>query len=223
MTNENSIPTRSTDIDLPPFGAEMMRWATCPVLKTSLSEARASITSAPIISMAARGRPLPTSASLSEPIQLTGHAVGASAEDLEGKSILVVDDDRTIRESLADVLKLEGYETRVAESGRVAVQQVLERAPDLILLDLNMPDTDGWQAFEIMARLVPSVPVVVITARPFQARRAAEVGIDMLLEKPLDIPTLVETVRLLLRSPGESMLGHVLRTWHTNDLSGTQG
>lgn len=137
--------------------------------------------------------------------------------------VLVADDDASIRESLAAVLRSEGYEVQLAENGRVAVRQFLDGPPDIILLDLNMPDTDGWRAFEIMARLAPSVPVIIITARPCQARRAAEAGIDMLLEKPLDIPMLLETVRDLLVAPEKSRFAKVLRAWHTKDLPATQG
>jgi len=140
-----------------------------------------------------------------------------------GVTILIADDDPSIRSSLAAVLRSENYEVRLAEDGRRAVQQFLEGPPDLILLDLKMPDTDGWKAFEVMARLAPSVPVIVITARPHQARRAAEVGIDMLLEKPLEIPVLLETIRKLLATPEASRLGRVLRAWHTNDFPTTTG
>jgi CheY-like chemotaxis protein len=132
------------------------------------------------------------------------------------KTILVADDDAVLRESLAAVLRAEEFAVRLAENGRVAVREFLNGPPDLILLDLNMPDTDGWRAFEVMARLAPDVPVVVITARPDQARRAAEAGIDMLLEKPLDIPTLLEAM------PEHSRFARILRAWHTSDLPGTQ-
>jgi DNA-binding response OmpR family regulator len=138
----------------------------------------------------------------------------------ERKCILIVDDDAMIRESLAVVLQMENYEVRLADNGRTAIRTFMEGPPDLILLDLNMPDTDGWKAFEVMGRLAPYVPVIVITARPYQSRRAAEAGIDMLLEKPLDIPVLLETIRNLLAQPGESRLGRVLRMWHTNGLAG---
>lgn len=139
------------------------------------------------------------------------------------KNILIADDDGTIRNALAAVLQTENYDVRLAENGRVAVRQFLQQRPDLILLDLNMPETDGWQAFEVMARLAPYVPVIVITARPYQARRAAEAGIDMLLEKPLDILVLLETVRKLLATPEDARLAKVLRAWHTNDSPSTQG
>lgn len=146
-----------------------------------------------------------------------------SSIEQKQKVILVADDDAAIRESLAAVLRSEKFGVRLAENGRVAVQEFFNSPPDLVLLDLNMPEADGWHAFEIMARLAPSVPVIVITARPYQTRRAAEAGIDMLLEKPLDIAVLLETIRGLLAAPEQSRLGALLRAWHTNDVPGTQG
>jgi CheY-like chemotaxis protein len=141
----------------------------------------------------------------------------------ERKTILIADDEIHVRESLAAVLQQENYAVRLAENGRVAVREFLDGPTDLMLLDLNMPDTDGWKAFNVIARLAPDMPVIVITARPGQARRAAEAGIDMLLEKPLDIPVLLETIRALLASPEKSNFARVLRAWRTNDLPGSQG
>ena len=115
----------------------------------------------------------------------------------------------------------------VARDGVEALEHLRNRnaapTPDLILLDLNMPDTDGWKAFEVIARMAPDMPVIIITARPGQARRAAQAGIDMLLEKPLNIPVLLETIRSLLASPTTSSLARILRAWHTNDITGSQG
>lgn len=139
------------------------------------------------------------------------------------KTILIVDDEINIRESLAAVLQEENYAVRLAENGRAAVREFLNGSPDLILLDLNMPDTDGWTAFDVIARLAPDMPVIVITARPGQTRRAAEAGIDMLLEKPLDIPMLLQTIRALLASPEKSKFARILRAWRTNDVLGLQG
>ena len=136
--------------------------------------------------------------------------------------ILVVDDDANIRQSLAEVLQLEHFTVRLAGDGREAVRQFLEGPPDLMLLDLNMPDINGWQAFQIMAEMYPFVPVIVITARPGQTRRAAEAGIDMLLEKPLHIPTLLENIRRLLARPDTAHFAKVMHIWRTDDLHGTQ-
>lgn len=162
----------------------------------------------------------------STPDAITGAAASQPRDGVEHPSppestILIADDEPGVRGSLAAVLQEEGYTVRQAENGREAVREFLSGPPDLLLLDLNMPDTDGWQAFNVIARLAPDVPVIVITARPGQARRAAEAGIDMLLEKPLDIPVLLETIRNLLASPEASRFARILRAWHTNPPSGS--
>jgi DNA-binding response OmpR family regulator len=137
--------------------------------------------------------------------------------------ILVLDDDANIRESLGDVLTQEHYIVKLACDGREAVRQFLDGPPDLILLDVNMPDITGWQAFQILAQLYPFVPVMMITARPGQARRAAALGINAFMEKPLDIPVLLRTVRELLTRPDSAHFAEVLRSWPTNDHLGSQG
>lgn len=137
--------------------------------------------------------------------------------------ILVVDDDATVRESLGEVLALEHYQVHLADDGRGAVRDFLDRPPDLILLDVNMPDITGWQTFAILAQLYPAVPVMIITARPDQANRAADLGVNAFMEKPLDIPELLRIVRALLADPNSRHFLHGLRIRPTNDLLGTQG
>ncbi len=114
------------------------------------------------------------------------------------KRILLADDDAAVRESLGRVLESEDYEVTMAETGREAVHKFMTAPPDLVLLDLNMPDKDGWEAFELMERQHPLLPVIVITARPNQYERAVGVGIDALMEKPLDLPLLLETIKEFL-------------------------
>src|SRR5262249_25957700 len=90
------------------------------------------------------------------------------------------------------------YSLILATSGAEAVNQFAKHPPDLVLLDLRMPDKDGWQAFDEMERLHPFVPVIVITAKSNQQGRAAGKGVDVLMEKPLDLPVLVRTIKKLL-------------------------
>jgi CheY-like chemotaxis protein len=114
------------------------------------------------------------------------------------RKILLADDDASVRESLAGVLVGEGYEVILAVNGREAVAKCLFDAPDLVLLDLNMPDRNGWQAFDEMERFRPLLPVIVITALPNQYDRALGGGIDALMEKPLDLPQLLQKIKELL-------------------------
>jgi DNA-binding NtrC family response regulator len=117
------------------------------------------------------------------------------------KTILLADDDAAIRQTLGQVLNLEQYNVVFAATGREAAANFISHVPDLVLLDLNMPDRDGWEAFQLMNSTHPLVPVVIITARPHQSQRATEMGVAALLEKPLDIQLLLKTIRDLLAEP----------------------
>jgi CheY-like chemotaxis protein len=114
------------------------------------------------------------------------------------KTILLADDDAAIRQTLGQILVLEQYSVVFAATGREAATKFISRLPDLVLLDLNMPGRDGWEAFHLMNDTLPLVPVIVITARPHQQERAASSGVAALMEKPLDIPLLLKLIRDLL-------------------------
>lgn len=111
--------------------------------------------------------------------------------------VLIVDDDSLVRGSLAAVLESEGYVVDEASDGREAVARAVARAPDLVLLDLNMPRWDGWTAFSQLDRVTPLLPVIVITARPNQYDKAVRLGVDAFMEKPLNIPILVRAIKRL--------------------------
>jgi CheY-like chemotaxis protein len=111
------------------------------------------------------------------------------------KTILLADDDAAIRQTLGQVLELEQYRVVFATTGREAAEKFISHQPDLVLLDLNMPDRDGWDAFLLMNSTHPLIPVIIITALPHQHQRAADFGVAALLEKPLDIKLLLQTIR----------------------------
>ncbi|HUL50973.1 MAG TPA: response regulator, partial [Candidatus Nitrosotalea sp.] len=88
------------------------------------------------------------------------------------KLILVADDDALVRGNVAAVLESEGFRAEEACDGHEAVRRAIALAPDLVLLDLNMPGWDGWTAFNQLDRVTPLVPVIVITAWPNQYETA---------------------------------------------------
>ncbi len=114
---------------------------------------------------------------------------------------MIADDELSIRESLARVLRSESYEVELAKTGEEAISRFHAAPCDLVLLDLNMPAGNGWVALEGISGLRPLVPVIVITARPNEYERAVGVGVDALMEKPLDLPVLLNCVRDLLAEP----------------------
>jgi two-component system response regulator MprA len=120
--------------------------------------------------------------------------------------ILLADDDAAVRQTLGRVLEFENYDVVLARTGRETAAKFIADVPDLVLLDLNLPNRDGWDAFDLMSQTHPLVPVIVITARPQQYHHALEMGIDALMEKPLNLPLLLATIaRLLAESARERM------------------
>jgi len=131
--------------------------------------------------------------------------------------ILVVDDDSVVRGSLAAVLEVEGYLVDEASNGMEAVTRAIAHPPGLVLLDINMPDWDGWTAFRQLDRVTPLLPVILITARPHQYEKAVRLGVDAFMEKPLNIPVLVRAIK---RLSSEDEKRHVRRI--TNSAFVTQ-
>ncbi len=111
--------------------------------------------------------------------------------------VLVAEDDAVVRSSLVAVLQSEGYRVAEASDGFEAINQAIHHEPDLVLLDLNMPNADGWTAFRQIDRVAPLLPVIVITARPNQYPEAVRVGVDAFMEKPLNIPVLMQAIKRL--------------------------
>jgi len=83
------------------------------------------------------------------------------------RTVLVVDDDPEIRELAGLILEGGGYAVRKAGSGREAIESAAETAPDLILLDVNMPDMDGWEVLRLLKahEVLRDLPVVMFTVK----------------------------------------------------------
>jgi DNA-binding response OmpR family regulator len=121
-----------------------------------------------------------------------------AAAPMKPRHILLADDDPSVREMLGRVLESEHYQVSFAKNGREATQRLKADPPDLILLDLSMPEKDGWETFNGICDTQPMVPVIIITARPHQYGRALDLGVDALMEKPLHLPLLLKTIDSLL-------------------------
>ena len=125
------------------------------------------------------------------------------------KTILLADDDASVRTMVGRVLESEQYQVVFAATGAEAAFKFMTSPPDLVLLDLNMPEKDGWEAWRLMSYWRSLVPVIVITARSHQYELAVRNKIDALMEKPLDLPVLLEAIQNLLDEPQETRLTRI--------------
>jgi two-component system response regulator MprA len=116
--------------------------------------------------------------------------------------ILVVDDERAVRESLRRALALEGYEAELAGDGGEAMRRLQTAAePDLVILDVLMPELDGLEVCRRLRRGGSRLPVLMLTARDEVESRVAglDAGADDYLTKPFALEELLARVRALLR------------------------
>jgi two-component system response regulator MprA len=118
--------------------------------------------------------------------------------------ILVVDDERAVRESLRRALELEGYEIELAADGQEALQRLEgngEGQPDAVLLDVLMPNVDGLEVCRRLRRSGNRVPVLMLTARDEVENRVSglDAGADDYVTKPFALEELVARIRALLR------------------------
>lgn len=123
--------------------------------------------------------------------------------------VLLVDDEPKICAALAGALVSEGFEVVFVENGDEAIAAFRDGIFDIVLMDLRMPGKSGWETFAQLAWSRPLLPVIIITALPDQQAAAKAAGVGALLEKPLDIPQLVETMRKLLTEPIAARLARI--------------
>ena len=115
--------------------------------------------------------------------------------------ILVVDDERPVREALERALRLEGYEVELAADGQEALLAVARRSADAIVLDVLMPVLDGLETCRALRRMENKTPVLLLTARHEVSDRVAglDAGADDYLVKPFALEELLARLRALLR------------------------
>jgi DNA-binding response OmpR family regulator len=121
----------------------------------------------------------------------------------DGPRILVVDDDEDIRSLLRELLGRAGYRVEEAANGRAALRQLFETPPSLVLLDVTMPELDGYQTLERI-RDLSDVPVIMLTARTQELERVRGLasGADDYVSKPFGRQELLARIQALLRRTG---------------------
>ncbi|EHK88429.1 response regulator transcription factor [Saccharomonospora azurea] len=119
--------------------------------------------------------------------------------------ILVVDDDRAVRESLRRSLEFNGYQVDLAGDGAQALEKVAADRPDAMVLDVMMPRLDGLEVARRLRGVGDDLPILVLTARDAVSDRVAglDAGADDYLPKPFALEELLARLRALLRRAGQ--------------------
>jgi DNA-binding NtrC family response regulator len=113
-----------------------------------------------------------------------------------GEHILVVDDERDVREGLGRLLEMEGYDVTIAENGLVAIDRAKERCFDLVITDLRMPGLGGVETLKGLKQLHPRMPVIVVTAYASDetAARCIREGAYGYVMKPFELDHLLRVI-----------------------------
>ncbi len=124
------------------------------------------------------------------------------SKNRERPKILIVDDDVDFIEMLKIVLRKAGFDVAGAPNYQTAAQKCREINPNIILLDLLMPDVDGWETYQRLSRVTNS-PVIFVSAAPFQENivRGFEIGAEDFIAKPFNNPELIARIKRVLRNP----------------------
>jgi DNA-binding response OmpR family regulator len=124
---------------------------------------------------------------------------------MSGKVIAIVDDEPHMVDMLSTFLQIKGYQTRGAYSGEEGVTLVQNENPDALLLDLMLPDIEGFEVCQRL-RAIPTyatLPILIVTARtdPESRTRADKVGANAYLTKPVKFPELMAELERLFSAP----------------------
>jgi len=135
----------------------------------------------------------------------------------KGKSILVVDDDKTILKSLRDVLRSEGYHVDTADNGKEAIEKSEAGSYNLALLDIKLPDMEGTELLVKMHESLPSMMKIMVTGYPEleNAVESLNKGADAYLMKPVSPDNLLKVVKekLMEQEEADKMSQEKVKKW----------
>jgi DNA-binding response OmpR family regulator len=134
--------------------------------------------------------------------------------------ILIVEDEESIRTGLLDLLEIEGYETAAVEDGEAALEKARQWKPHLVLLDLMLPKSSGFEVCRHLRKHHPDIFVIMITAKNEEMSKIAglEMGADDYITKPFSVSELLARVKTRLRRRGETSAGSGPDTLEFGDI-----
>jgi CRP-like cAMP-binding protein len=134
------------------------------------------------------------------------------------RKLLVIDDHDDIRENIAEILSLAGYETYTAPNGKKGVEAAIKYTPDLVICDIMMPELDGFGVLHLLRKnpATENIPLIFLTARTERSdfRKGMEMGADDYITKPFDDIELLNAIEVRLRKYD------VLQTKYASDEKG---
>jgi len=123
---------------------------------------------------------------------------------IERSNVLLVEDDLSVREALTKVLNAENYEVFSATCCREAIVLGSQSKIDVVLLDLNLSDEDGWDAFEALKASRPELPIIVASAQSDRLSHSSAAHACGVLEKPFDLGVLLGLLLAARIAPAKS-------------------
>lgn len=119
---------------------------------------------------------------------------------MPAKKILVVDDEPQVRQLMEHFLTERGYEVRVAETGRLGLEALNTFTPDVVLLDMHMPEMDGLETLERLVARAPSLPVIMVTVNDDveTTSRLLQLGAADYVPKPFNLEYLEQAISIQL-------------------------
>ncbi|MGN6543075.1 MAG: response regulator [Ginsengibacter sp.] len=119
------------------------------------------------------------------------------------KRILIIDDNKEIRENIAEIISLSSYEAVTADNGKKGVELALKQPPDLIVCDIMMPELDGYGVLHLLAKHIETygIPFIFLTAKSEKSdlRKGMEMGADDYITKPFDSIELLNAIEIRLK------------------------
>lgn len=130
-------------------------------------------------------------------------------ETAKARTVLVIEDEKDIRNFILRILKLEGYSTLEAADGKTGLEIIKKEPVDMVILDIRLPGIDGWDVLHEIRQnqIFSTIPVIILTATVeiAQRRKALKMGANLYLIKPLSAHILSIAIKAIMKKKGHGI------------------